>query len=106
MMERKPRKAELDDLEIGRQNLDDEEKRIDHDLSAGKYRPDIKSAANLGRFRKAAKKMLTKKPITVRVNEDDIARIKLIAQKTGIPYQTLVSSIIHRYVTGQLKGDA
>ena len=40
---------------------------------------------------------LRKKPITVRVQERDIARIKAKALGQGIPYQTLVASILHRY---------
>jgi len=40
------------------------------------------------------------------VQNQDLLRLKLLATKQGLPYQTLVSSILHRYVTGQLKGDA
>ena len=44
--------------------------------------------------------------ITVRVQERDIARIKAKALEQGIPYQTLVASILHRYATGMLKEEA
>lgn len=44
-----------------------------------------------------------KKAISLRVNEEDILEIKKIAEKEGIPYQTLISSILHKVATKQLK---
>jgi predicted DNA binding CopG/RHH family protein len=55
---------------------------------------------------KTPENRLKKTPITVRVQQMDILRLKHLAGRQGVPYQTLVSSIFHRYVTGQLKGDA
>ena len=54
----------------------------------------------------AVRNTLKKKPNTVRVQEQDIERIKVKALEQGIPYQTLVSSILHRYASGTLKEDA
>jgi predicted DNA binding CopG/RHH family protein len=36
------------------------------------------------------------------MTEWDFARIQEEALKEGLPYQTLLSSIIHKYLTGQL----
>ena len=47
-------------------------------------------------------KISKRKPINLRLLEDDLERIKAEAIKEGIPYQTLISSIIHRYVSGNL----
>ena len=44
--------------------------------------------------------------ITHRIQEQDIQRIKVKAMEQGIPYQTLVSSILHRYASGRLKEEA
>jgi pyruvate formate-lyase activating enzyme-like uncharacterized protein len=38
----------------------------------------------------------------IRMNEDDLEAIRLMADKAGMPYQTLITHIIHLYVTGQL----
>ena len=43
-----------------------------------------------------------KKAITLRIKENDLEKIKYEAEKEGIPYQTLVSSIIHKYNSGKL----
>jgi predicted DNA binding CopG/RHH family protein len=85
---------------------DDEEREAIEALKRGEY----KSASNLQvrvkELRRAATNTLKKKPITVRVQEQDIERIKVKALEQGIPYQTLVSSILHRYASGTLKEDA
>ena len=57
-------------------------------------------------WQRAVRNTLRKKPITVRVQEQDIARIKAKALEQGIPYQTLVASVLHRYARGSLKEDA
>jgi predicted DNA binding CopG/RHH family protein len=54
----------------------------------------------------AARATLRKKPITIRIQEQDIAAIKALALERGIPYQTLVASILHRFARGTLREDA
>ncbi len=43
-----------------------------------------------------------KKTITLRLNNNDLEKIKLEASKNGLPYQTFISSILHKYITNQL----
>lgn len=50
----------------------------------------------------AVKNTLRKKPITIRIQERDIQSLKVKAIEQGIPYQTLMSSIVHKYLTGRL----
>jgi predicted DNA binding CopG/RHH family protein len=53
----------------------------------------------------AAKNTLTKNErINVRLTSNDLEGIKLKAARQGIPYQTLISSLIHRYVSGDIQG--
>ena len=40
------------------------------------------------------------KNITIRMQLDDLNGIKKMAKVAGMPYQTLINFIIHRYVTG------
>ena len=42
------------------------------------------------------------KRINIRVSNRDLTAIKSKAQREGVPYQTLVSSIIHKYISGSL----
>lgn len=46
--------------------------------------------------------LIWKKHITLRINENDLERIKFEAEKEGIPYQTFINSILHKYTTHQL----
>jgi predicted DNA binding CopG/RHH family protein len=40
--------------------------------------------------------------INVRISKRDVEALKTKALEEGIPYQTLVTSILHKYVTGKL----
>ena len=42
------------------------------------------------------------KNINIRISEYDLSRIRKRSSQEGIPYQTLIASIIHKYVTNQL----
>ena len=40
------------------------------------------------------------KVVSIRMQHEDLKGIKEMAKAAGMPYQTLINSIIHRYVTG------
>lgn len=40
-----------------------------------------------------------KKLYSLRLNEEDMLKLKKVAQEQWLPYQTLISSIIHKYVS-------
>ena len=42
------------------------------------------------------------KNINIRITEDDLAHLKRKAEEEGIPYQTLISSVLHKYITDRL----
>jgi len=43
-----------------------------------------------------------KKLISLRINEDDLRALKLKASDIGIPYQTLIGSVIHQYLNKEI----
>ncbi len=45
-------------------------------------------------------KVSKRKSINLRLLENDLEKIKTEAIKVGLPYQTLISSILHQYVNG------
>jgi len=53
-------------------------------------------------WREAIEGAEQRRPVTVRLQERDLRRLRVIAQEKGIPYQTLIGSIIHQYVTGRI----
>jgi predicted DNA binding CopG/RHH family protein len=67
--------------------------RDEYDLKKLKKRP--------GPVRVISKEEV-KSQVNMRLDSSDIASIKTEAYRLGIPYQTLIGSIIHRYVTGDL----
>jgi|APSaa5957512535_1039671.scaffolds.fasta_scaffold537297_2 predicted DNA binding CopG/RHH family protein len=47
-------------------------------------------------------KVSKKQPLSIRLLQDDLRKIKTQALRDGIGYQTLISSIIHQYANGTL----
>ena len=55
-------------------------------------------------FEQAAEATFKKdKRINIRLSNRDLAALQRRALEEGIPYQTLVSSILHKYVSGSLQ---
>ena len=55
-------------------------------------------------IQKAAEETFKKdKRINIRISSRDLRSLQRRALEEGIPYQTLVSSILHKYVSGALK---
>jgi len=58
-------------------------------------------------IKQAAKKSTLKnKRINIRLTEKDYRDIQVKAMEEGVPYQTLISSIIHKFNKGELKTDS
>jgi hypothetical protein len=52
----------------------------------------------------AAKQTLQKdKRINIRISNRDLVSLKRKANRFGMPYQTLISSVLHRYISGEIK---
>lgn len=84
--------------------LDQEEKQILKDFEQGKFKsvPNLKREQQ--RYKAYAKSMLNKtRNINIRMSESDLIAIKTLAFQKGIPYQTMLTSLIHQYSSGQLK---
>jgi predicted DNA binding CopG/RHH family protein len=45
---------------------------------------------------------LKNKRINIRLSERDLINIKVKSLEEGIPYQSLISSVLHKYLTGRL----
>jgi predicted DNA binding CopG/RHH family protein len=78
--------------------LDEYEKEIEENIL--KYKKPSKN--KIAKIEQIIKKAGGKKNINLRVNSQDLDQLKLKAAKEGVPYQTLISSIIHKFVTDRL----
>ena len=83
--------------------MDAEEKDILESYDRGEWRPIKNSKAEIKKLREYARNTLKKdKRINIRMSSKDLDQVQVIAAQEGIPYQTLISSIIHKYVSGYL----
>jgi len=85
---------------------DTEEAELMSAVEAGAFSEEMPLARAKAEWQDAVQATLRKKPITIRIQEQDIAAIKALALERGIPYQTLVASILHRFARGTLREDA
>ena len=53
-------------------------------------------------IRYARNTILKNKRINIRISERDLTRLKSKSVEEGLPYQTLISSILHKYISGKL----
>jgi len=83
--------------------LDKFEKDIENSFSRGGWKSVRNLVAEKRKLSKIAKATIKKnKTMNIRINEFDLNSLKAHAIEEGIPYQTLVTSILHKYVTGKL----
>jgi predicted DNA binding CopG/RHH family protein len=88
---------------MNRKNITDAEER---DLIESTERGEWVSVGNIEEQRKfwqeAARKALDgkRRRISISISERDLARLKTRAAEEGMPYQTLINSILHKYVEG------
>ena len=84
-------------------NLDKEEREILESFERGEWKSVPKLKEKIKEHRAYAQNMLKKdKRVNIRMSSKDLEELQTIAVEDGIPYQTLMSSILHRYVAGRL----
>ena len=93
---------EIEDRELTAQ-LDEEEREILEAYEQGELTPVADKEAIIARLKVAAANTLRKdRRVNIRITGYDLAALQNIALEEGIPYQTLMASILHKYVTGRL----
>lgn len=80
-----------------------EEKEVLEAFEGGKLRRVKNRAHELARHRKAAAATFAKDSrINIRISSKDLRALQKRALAEGIPYQTLVSSVLHKFIAGQI----
>ena len=83
--------------------LDQEEKDLMESVERGEWQPVKNITEEKEKAMKAARNTLKKdKRINLRLTQKDYYQIQIKAIEEGIPYQTLISSLVHRYINGSL----
>ena len=78
------------------------EERISEDYEKGRFKSIGPSKAELKSFREAARATFIKdRRVNVRLSSPDLMDIQTRAAEEGVPYQTLIASVLHKFVTGR-----
>jgi predicted DNA binding CopG/RHH family protein len=83
--------------------LDPEEKQILESFERDEMEtiPDLDR--EIERYREIARTTFKKdRRVNIRISSKDLMAIQKRALEEGIPYQTLISSVLHKYVSGRL----
>jgi len=84
--------------------MNHQEKDVLDSYERDQWKPVKNRKQEIKRLQQYARNTLQKdKRINIRMSSKDLDRVRVIATQQGIPYQTLLSSIIHKYVSGYLK---
>lgn len=84
--------------------LDEYEQELEDSIPEDMPFPNV-SEEDLEMFKQMAKRykvLNTAKRINIRVNNEDLAKVKAKARNHKIPYQTLLGSVIHKYAKGDI----
>ncbi len=84
-------------------SLTEEEQRLLDSVEQGEWKtiPGFEQEAE--RYRAAARATLRKdKRVNIRMTERDLTHFRKAALREGLPYQTLISSVLHKYINGLL----
>lgn len=84
--------------------LSAEEKRLEAEIERGEWTSvPGKELRKLGsEMAEAARAQSKEARVNLRLNYEDVESIRHKAKQEGIPYQTLIGSVLHKYATDQL----
>jgi predicted DNA binding CopG/RHH family protein len=83
--------------------LDRNERKVLRSVERGEWRSAASDKAALKRYVQAARRTLKKnRRVNIRISQGDLEDLQVRAFEEGLPYQTLIASVLHKYVTGLL----
>lgn len=83
-------------------NLDKEEQKLLNSVEQGEWQSVKNLPGELALYRQYAETNLKKnKRLNIRLSSNDLEALQYIAVEEGIPYQTLIASVLHKFVTGR-----
>ena len=81
-----------------------EEKEFLESFEKNEWKPAKGEKGKMSFYQQMAKSTFKKdNRVNIRISSKDVHAIQVKALEEGIPYQTLISSVLHKYVTGKLK---
>lgn len=84
--------------------LDKEEKEIRASVERGEWKSTKPAGKELQKYLRYARNTLRKnRRVNIRLSQGDLEALRVKAVQEGIPYQTLIASVLHKYVAGRLR---
>lgn len=84
--------------------LDADEKDIVDSVERGEWRSVRGAKRERSRYSRYAKATFRKdRRLNIRISTKDLEAIQKRALEEGLPYQTLISSLLHKYASGRLR---
>ena len=84
--------------------LSDEEKGVLESYDRAEWHSIEGLAAEKHRYQEYARNTFRKDArVNIRISSKDLEALRKRAVEEGIPYQTLIASILHKYASGRLK---
>ena len=68
----------------------------------GEWSPVRNQKGEIARFKAAAATLLKNKRVNIRISSRDLEGLQAKAAEEGVPYQTLMASVLHKFVSGRL----
>jgi len=82
--------------------LDSYELKVSRAFEKGQLKS-VATKAELEKLKAAARATAIKdRRVNIRLSSIDLSDIQVKALEEGVPYQTLIASVLHKYVTGRL----
>jgi len=84
--------------------LDADEKKLVESVECGEWKSAAGGKRERARYARSANTTFRKdRRLNIRLSSKDLEAIQKRALAEGLPYQTLISSLLHKYAAGRLK---
>jgi predicted DNA binding CopG/RHH family protein len=84
--------------------MDADEKALLESVERGEWKPAKRGKRERAKYSRYARATFRKdRRLNIRLSSKDLEAIQKLALAEGLPYQTLISSLLHKYAAGRLK---
>ena len=88
---------------MNKNKLNREDQELLEAFEAGEYKSDLTDERRTQLAKLAGEAIRKDKRINIRISSRDLEALQRRAIEEGLPYQSLVSSVLHKYVSGGFK---
>ena len=83
--------------------MNKEEKDLLKSVEKGEWKSIKRKTSSIKRYKAVAKATFNKdRRINIRISQKDLNELRKKAIEEGLPYQTLIASLLHKFITGKL----